>query len=470
MTARGIRRVARPGALAVALPVALLAIAVVLGSVLWSRGDLNGLICDGDCGPEHVIAPRALMSDTEPGPVGSARQPTGTVDPAKLSAAVKGTLDSAALGPRVGFVAIDPASGTQLATSGRGSFIPASTTKVLTSFAALSLLDPQTRFSTRVVKDDDRVVLVGGGDPYLATKRPKTRDRAVQGDLTTLARLTASALKKAGTTTVSVGYDASLFTGPSVSPEWEPTYVSGNIVTLVSALWTDQGEQGGVRARDPAAAAARTFARLLAERGVTVAGEPATASASAAAPVVAVVRSATVSRIVERLIGTSDNQASEVMLRQAAIAADEPASFHGGTKAVIDSLQSAGVDTAGLRLFDGSGLSRSNRISPATLAQTLRAAASKQPTSELLPDLPVSGFTGTLVDRFTALTAAQGLVRAKTGTLTGVHSLTGYAVDADGLPVIFAVMTDDADTAMPLAAEADLDKVAAAIAACSCGR
>ena len=56
-------------------------------------------------------------------------------------------------------------------SAGPGPYVPASTTKVLTSFAALSLIDPQTRFATRVVRSGDQIVLVGGGDPYLAVKR-----------------------------------------------------------------------------------------------------------------------------------------------------------------------------------------------------------------------------------------------------------------------------------------------------------
>ncbi|MET0449812.1 MAG: D-alanyl-D-alanine carboxypeptidase, partial [Aeromicrobium sp.] len=89
--------------------------------------------------------------------------------------------------------------------------------------------------------------------------------------------------------------------------------------------------------------------------------------------------------------------------------------------------------------------------------------------SGLVADLPVSGFTGTLVTRFADLSAARGAVRAKTGTLTGIHSLAGYATDADGRPVLFAVMTDRADRDQPFQAQAALDRVAAAIATCSCG-
>ena len=298
------------------------------------------------------------------------------------------------LGPHVGFSAIAPANGTELMSAGPGAYVPASTTKVLTSFAALSLIDPQTTFATRVVGSGDQIVLVGGGDPYLVVKAGKKDDPVVRADLTTLAKRTAAALRKNGTSSVNLGYDASLFTGPDASPGWEPAYVSQNIVTPVSALWADQGERNGVRAKDPAAAAARTFAGLLEDRGIAVAGEPEQAKVTDPATLLAAVRSATVAKIIETLIRVSDNQAAEVMLRHAAIAAGKPASFEGGAEAVTDVLDQADIDTDGLVLRDGSGLSRRNRISPLTLAQTVNVAASTPRTSGLLADLPISGFTG----------------------------------------------------------------------------
>ena len=448
---------------------ALVALAGVLGTAAWDRGDLNEVICDGDCGPSNVVAPAGLDAPPAPVVVRPSASDAGPVDPAKLAAAVGPELDAAVLGPRVGFSATSP-DGTELFSSGTAALAPASTTKVLTSFAALRTIDPGTRFATTVVRSGDGIVLVGGGDPYLATKRPgKADDRVVRADLTTLARRTAAALKAAGTTTVTLGYDASLFTGPGASPSWEPGYVPDNIVTPVSALWADQGVTNGVRDRDPADAAARTFAGLLADRGVDVTGRPAATTAPAGSPAIASVRSATIEQIVETLIRVSDNQAAEVVLRQVAVAAGQPADFDGGAAAVRAALESAGVGTPGLVLHDGSGLSRANRVSPQTLVQTLRIAATSARTSGLMSDLPVSGFTGTLVGRFSELAAARGAVRAKTGTLTGIHSLAGYASDADGRPVLFAVMADRSDRDQPFPAQAALDRVAAAIATCSCG-
>ena len=86
----------------------------------------------------------------------------------------------------------------------------------------------------------------------------------------------------------------------------------------------------------------------------------------------------------------------------------------------------------------------------------------------LLTGLPVAGFTGSLRERFAGpgTAAGTGMVRAKTGTLTGVNSLTGIVVDADGRTLAFAFMADqttDRDKAVVA-----LDRVAAALAACGC--
>lgn len=452
-----------------AVPVVVLAVVVALGVTTWQRGDLNRFICDGGCGPSNVIAPDRLALDAVPTVEAPAGVDDGRLDPAKVEAAVTAGLSDAALGSRVGFAAMAP-DGTTFTSEADRAYTPASTTKVLTGFAALRTIDPGTRFTTKVVRSADGVVLVGGGDPYLSTKPARSvDDRVFQADLTTLARRTAGSLKQAGTTSVRLGVDASLFAGPDVSPTWEPDYVTANIVTPVSALWADEGVIDGIRDRDPAAGAARAFARLLTQEGITVTGDPAAAEAPPDAPVLGEVRSATLAQIVETLIRVSDNEAAEVVLRHVAIAAGRTADFDGGTAAVRAALDDAGIATDGLVLNDGSGLSRDNRIIPTTLVGTLRAAHASPRTSGLLSDLSVSGFTGTLVDRFAQLAGARGAVRAKTGTLSGIHSLAGYLTDADGRPVFFAVMADRTDRDMPVQAQAALDRVAAALAECSCG-
>lgn len=464
-------RVAEPrGAVVIPLVALLLAVVAVTGAYL--SGNLNRYICDGPCAAEHVDPPDELAVTAGPTPGTVARSDAGPADGAKVAAAVESSLGAGALGSRVGFIALDPPSGATLATKGTGTFIPASTTKVLTTFAALASMDADTTFATRVVEPEPgTIVLVGGGDPFLDAKAPKPGRYAHDATLTELAKRTAAGLKAAGTKSVTLSFDDSLFTGPDVSPQWEASYISGNVTTPVSALWADQGvASNGVRSRNPAQSATSTFASLLDDRDIEV-KLTARTKAPADARELARVESAPLSQILEALTQHSDNQAAEVMFRQVAVAQGKPGTFAAAATEVRKLLNAHKIDTTGLVLHDGSGLSRDNLSSPLTLAQTIRVAAADPRTATLVSDLPIAGFNGSIDDRFSTsrTEAGRGVVRAKSGTLTGVHSLAGFVLDADGNEIVFAIMADRTGAAGPLEAKAALDGVVAAIAACHCG-
>jgi D-alanyl-D-alanine carboxypeptidase/D-alanyl-D-alanine-endopeptidase (penicillin-binding protein 4) len=456
------------GVLTLVLALVLVGAAGVGAGVLWSKGSLNELICDGECGSSAIATPGALARGGLPGAATPGAATTGRLDPHAIEAAVTDLLGADALGTHVGFAAVDPVDGNAVWSAGSGAYVPASTTKLLTGITALTELDPQQRFVTRVMRKDGRLVLVGGGDPYLASRLPRTKVYAVEADLRTLAERTAASLQRIHTTSVQLDYETSLFTGPNASPTWEKSYVAQRIVTPVSALMVDGGVLGGTRVDFPAKASAELFARLLERRGIEVTNKPIETRLPSPSDPVASVRSATVAQIVEAMIAQSDNEAAEVLLRQAAIAAGSPATFDGGVATVRDVLSRLDVDTTGLELNDGSGLSRKNRISPQTLAGVVAASARKARTDSLVSDLAVGGFTGTLVRRFDKADSGRGVVRGKSGTLTGVHSLAGYVTDRSGTPIAFAVMVDRTKAINPFETEASLDRVAAALADCRC--
>lgn len=448
--------------------VLLLVLAGVGTAAAWSTGRLNTLVCGGPCGPEAVADPLALDRSASVTTVRPDEPVAGGLDPAAVAAAVDAPLGADALGGRVAISVVDPASGEEVLRTGPDALVPASTTKVLTAAAALAVLDPQRRFETTVQRDGDRVVLVGGGDPYLA-REPDEDDRIARADVRTLAERTAAALREAGVGQVSVGYDASLFTSPVGSAGWEDNYLPNQVVTPITALWVDRGIRDGRRTSDPAREAAGAFAQALQDEGIDLDGEIAEVAAPGTAPV-ASVEGPTVAQAVEALTASSSNEASEVMAHHVAIAEGEPATFEGAARAVTSVLTAAGVPADGLRLDDGSGLARSNRIDPSTLSAVLARAVEGRDWPELLAGLPIGAFTGTLDDRFDDSAAAgAGVVRAKTGTLTGVHSLAGYALDARGVTLTFAVLADDTEGINPVETQAALDRVAAALASCTCG-
>ena len=154
--------------------------------------------------------------------------------------------------------------------------------------------------------------------------------------------------------------------------------------------------------------------------------------------------SAPVREIVDRVLEVSDNEAAEVLAHHIGLATRGTGSFTDGVLGTMRTLRGLGVATAGIEIYDGSGLSRDNRITPEALLAVLRAAATGGPTLHAVIDaLPVAGFTGSLSDRFDeTFPEARGLVRAKTGTLTGVSSLAGVAVDQQGHQLLFVLMAD----------------------------
>jgi len=402
------------------------------------------------------------------------------VDGEAVRRALAPLLRSKKLGPHVVVDVAQLSDGTSVYRTGAGPVTPASTMKLLTTTAALEAVGPDHRFTIEVVAvpGSSRIVLVGGGDPLL-TRAPVDEPGAYpqQADLDTLAGAVARSLKVAGRHRVRLSYDTSLFTGPQVNPRWEPNYVPDDVVSPITALWVDEGrETRGLsdRSADPAAAAAQVFARALERRGIDVVGRIASRPApteQAGGAEIAAVRSAPLAQIVQHVLEVSDNEGAEVLARQVAVATDRPGSFSGATQAVRAVLGELGVDTRRDRILNGSGLSRQNRLSPATLLAVLQTASSPD-HPELRPvvaDVPVAGFTGSLAFRFdTGDSAGLGTVRAKTGTLTGVHGLAGTVTSVDGAVMTFVAVADRVRERNNLDARVLVDRMAAALAGCTC--
>lgn len=359
------------------------------------------------------------------------------------------------------------------------TFTPASTLKLFTAVAALEVLGPDHRFATSVVRapgsGTQRLVLVGGGDPLLARRlvpKPGVSSYPAPATLTDLAADTAQVLRRDGVRRVRLGYDASLFTGPAVSPDWEPSYVPDDVVSPISALWVEEDRRPGTsdRSANPARYAADAFAAALQRRGLRVEGRV-TPSAGVGAPV-AQVRSAPLDQLVTHTLELSDNGAAEVLLRHVALGAGRPGSFFGGVAAVRETLTDLDVPMSGVVLDDGSGLSRDDRVTlPAVLAVLELAATGADQLRSVETGLPVAGFSGSLAYRFSSPVARAGLgaVQAKTGTLSGVHGMAGTLADRDGSALAFVALADRVPVPLTLEARARLDRIAATLAACGCG-
>ena len=437
--------------------------------------------------------PRVTRAEVAaPGPVLSPAGSHGPLPSRKRLAAVLAPLIGASpLGQHVGAVVTDLTTGEVLFSRQAGSpFVPASNAKLLTAVAALSTLGPSARFTTRVVAGakPGSLILVGGGDPTLAAGNPPRSDYPRPATLAALAGSTARWLSARHVRTVRLAYDASLFTGPSLAPGWTPGYISTGNVTPITALEVDQGrltrsgapqdadDPNNYRPRTyaPATEAAAAFAGLLRRDGIRVAGPPVAGRQPRHAVPVAAVRSPALPMIVGWMLRESNNVIAEDLARQVALHTRGPASFSGGAAAVTAVLARLGV-RHGVHLVDGSGLSPLDRLTPAVLAAVVRLAAVGQQDAlrAAITGMPVAGFSGTLAPGQSVFGGfgppALGMVRAKTGNLGKVASLSGIATDASGHVLAFAFMADKIAKGSQLASAAGtIDAMATALARCGC--
>ncbi|MCT9110729.1 D-alanyl-D-alanine carboxypeptidase/D-alanyl-D-alanine-endopeptidase [Streptomyces mirabilis] len=434
---------------------------------------------EGEGGADHGAdhGRSADTSPTAPKPAPSAASVlTGlggsTVSvPAPTQKALTSTLDrllgDPALGGRRTAVVVDVATGKRLYGKGADDAqTPASTTKIATAVAALSAAGADHRIETRAILEPGtkEVVLVGGGDPTLTARK----EAAGWASLRTLADETATALKARHLNQVTLSYDTSLYTGPALHPIGSNPNLAPVSALMVDEARTDGSASGPVtRAADPAADAAVKFAGLLEAKGIKTT-TPGPSKATNRSQSLASVSSPPLSALIERMLTNSDNDIAEAMARQVALATGRAADFDGGAAAIDAELKKLGLPLSGAHFTDGSGLNRDDRLT-ADLLTALLVKAGDPAHPELRPiltGLPVAGFTGTLSDRYADDASGTGLVRAKTGTLTGVNTLAGTVVDADGRLLAFAFLASD--TTDPSAAQSALDRTASALAGCGC--
>jgi D-alanyl-D-alanine carboxypeptidase/D-alanyl-D-alanine-endopeptidase (penicillin-binding protein 4) len=338
------------------------------------------------------------------------------------------------------------------------ALMPASNAKLATSTAALTVLGPNHRFTTKVVYGHGTLTLVGGGDRTLTT-----------ADLAGLAKTAVAGLKAAGLSTVKVAVDDSLFPAPTLAHGWNDGYYP-DTVAPVRALVVD-----GHGVQDTSIDAGQVFARQLAAAGVADDGDVTRAKASPKDVPVAQHSSGPLSDIVRAMLKHSDNDIAETLLRTTALAAGRPATFEGGTQVVRQVLSHVyGVSLAHFELYDGSGLSRADRIPAATLAQILELLTQPRYAHTLgsvLDGLPVSGEAGSTLGpeygRFDdpQSQCAVGKVHAKTGTLTGAIALSGLTQGKDGRWKVFSFVENNS-TADPDTIKDAMDGLAATVNGC----
>lgn len=320
------------------------------------------------------------------------------------------------------------------------SVIPASAMKLLTAAAILDVLDPRERLRTQVFAQrlpetgvvEGDLWFVGGGDPVLGTADWAAhfeRQPRLHTSMETLAdRIVASGVRevRGGVIGSDTRYDAERYVG-----WWPQRYRDDNETGKLSALFVNDGfavwdrqDELDVPWDDPPRDAAAVLTTLLRQRGVVVARE-ATSGPPPSGLVAEVggIDSPAVADLVAAMISDSDNGTAELLVKELGLRRRESGSTAAGIEVVQESLAAQSVPLAGVVVRDGSGLDRGNRVTCRALVAVLDGA---QPNGPLARGLPIAAQTGTLYKRFLA-TPVAGRLRAKTGSITGVAALAGFA-------------------------------------------
>jgi D-alanyl-D-alanine carboxypeptidase/D-alanyl-D-alanine-endopeptidase (penicillin-binding protein 4) len=343
-----------------------------------------------------------------------------------------------------GAFVFDPSSHRVLfARKGGRMRILASNSKLFTASTALARFGPEGRLHTTAWSSDpisdgisQGLYLRGGGDPTLSTAGlNKLADR----------------VRAAGVTTVQgpLRYDASFLDGQTGVPEHGITFES---VGRLSGLQIDNGSPS-----DPAKTAAQRFEDALRKDGVSIGNSVTPATVSPGALQIADFASPTMADIVQDTLVPSNNYLAEMLLKDVGSQFGGIGSTTGGISVVRQFAANQGARFSG---ENGSGLTRRNKASPASVVKLLdsmievdgKASSDEQLAQERLRDawigsLAVAGRSGTVADRMRG-TAAAGKCHLKTGTLTRVSALSGYCFrggdDADHA-VVFSLLMNNVD-------------------------
>lgn len=353
---------------------------------------------------------------------------------------------------------VDPADGSVVWRYNDGlARMPASTQKLVTAFTVLSSMSPDTTLATMTCRSEQTpsaIFVRGGGDPSLSPAR-----------ILTLATLTAEELKRSDQQQVSLYLDGSLFPAPTAAPGWQAGYLRSD-VQYVRGLTL-----AGYRGSDGRLSVGKALVTDLTKQGITVTGTGMAVTPNLCTSL-ASTSSAPVGRLIADMLANSDNDYAEFLLRQAALARGLVPSWRGALDNQSELLTRAGVPTAGLRVFDGSGLSRADRMPVATLAAViglLREDPSDAAIVFAWGAIPRAGQSGTLIKRFSTpyQICARGHVDAKTGTLVDAVALAGVAHGADGHDRVFVLL--DNGLRQTAAVNSAIDTLATMVVGCHVG-
>lgn len=398
------------------------------------------------------------VADLDP----EAPRPDTAVLTATLDSILADTADNTSFSAQVVDVATDTVLYDRNAeTNG----VPASSLKVMTALAALDSLGGETQLSTSVLLDGNTLILRGGGDAMLGDGVSDPSHPKGYAGLATLAEQTAAELQKRGIGEVELWLDDSLFGDAHNNSAWDASLFSTNNIAEVYPIARYAGRAGAGAGMPYQADAAQQVKQVFAQAlGASVKVTSGGRGAYQGGEKITEVKSAPLREVIKHMLLVSDNYIAEAMGRLVALDRQLPPEQAGAAVAAVAQEHGANDVT----LFDTSGLASKNQVSPAALTTVLSSAATsdKPELRELVYSLPVAGYNGTLMNRLGASTTL-GLVRAKTGSLNGVATLSGMTMTEDGRLLAFSIFASQpGDVLAPH--KPTIDSAVTAIRGCGC--
>jgi D-alanyl-D-alanine carboxypeptidase/D-alanyl-D-alanine-endopeptidase (penicillin-binding protein 4) len=217
-------------------------------------------------------------------------------------------------------------------------------------------------------------------------------------------------------------HDSRYYTSPWVGP--------------LSALSFNHGYSGRRFQPNPASYATSVFRQTLKADDIAPGHAASNTKAPAGATVIASVESPPMATLVKLTNKDSDNFFAETLLKDVGRDASGKGTTAAGVRAVVSFAARAG---AKVQMIDGSGLDRGDRASPRDVVRLLLSERTEPEFPALFDSLPIAGVDGTVHDRMRSGPAKRNC-RAKTGSLIGVSTLSGFCTTRSGRTVAFSFL------------------------------
>jgi len=382
-----------------------------------------------------------------------------------------------------GVLVVNPRTGDTLYSKNAGKlFMPASNMKIITSAVALAQLGPDYSYRTTFaangeVRDsllDGDLIVIGRGDPTVSDR--------MRGLATLVMDTLADSLRAHGVRQVTgeLAHSGNAFPDSTRGFGWawndldeyygagvdELTFNEGTAPTTLGPLPdTLRDSLYSGPAKDPSKAWLEAYHDALTRKGIVVDG----GVADSIAPfpfkldTLFVYVSPPLRTILPVLMKPSQNQVAELVFKTIGLERGGLGSADSAEAVIRRQLLAWGAEPDGFAIYDGSGLSRRNMLTPETIVRVLDRMQSDTAFAVFYNSMPVAGVDGTLKTRMKG-TPAEGNVHAKTGTIGSVTSLSGYVTSADGERLIFSILSNNWTTTTQAVRDV-ADQIAAALAA-----